>query len=151
MNYDDRHIRFESVVDKIIRRAMEEGKFDDLSSEGKPLPSDDNPFENPDMRAANRFLRESGFAPAWIEERKDINARSKAARIVLRRTWNWCEAEGQNDLAKSEWRRVTGDFREHVAELNRRIADFNLKAPMDQFYLALIDSDKEIGRISSQE
>lgn len=29
---------FESNVDRIIREAMEEGEFDDLPGEGKPIP-----------------------------------------------------------------------------------------------------------------
>jgi hypothetical protein len=34
---------WESLVDRQIREAMAEGKFDDLPHRGKPLPNDDNP------------------------------------------------------------------------------------------------------------
>ncbi|MEA3440806.1 MAG: DUF1992 domain-containing protein [Chloroflexota bacterium] len=54
-------------IEEHIRRAMEEGKFDDLPGKGKPLRLDHNPHEDPQWRTAYRMLRNSGFTLPWIE------------------------------------------------------------------------------------
>jgi len=52
-----------------IRRAIEEGKFDNLPGKGKPLNLEQNPFEDPEWRLANHVLITSGFSLPWIEKR----------------------------------------------------------------------------------
>jgi len=86
------------IAERKIREAMAEGAFEQLEGEGRPLDLEVNPFEDPSLRMAHRLLRNNGFAPEWIEERKDIE-------------------------------RAIQEGRTPVAELNRRIADYNLKAP----------------------
>ena len=86
------------IAERKIREAMEEGAFDQLEGEGRPLDLDENPFEDPSLRMAHRILRNNGFAPEWIEEWKDIE-------------------------------RAIHEGKTPVAELNKRIADYNLKAP----------------------
>ena len=43
-----------------------------LPGKGKPLKLDTNPFLTPQARMANRLLKENGFAPRWIELKKEI-------------------------------------------------------------------------------
>src|SRR5215831_18707113 len=97
------------IAERKIREGMEEGAFDHLDGAGKPLNLEENPFEDPSMRMAHRLLRNNGFAPAWIEEAKEIDA--EARRL-----------EAKADVSSN-------DFRDRVAALNRRIVAFNLKAP----------------------
>jgi len=40
-----------SPIDEIIRRAIEEGQFDDLPGKGKPLRLDEDPNSDPAWRA----------------------------------------------------------------------------------------------------
>ncbi len=75
------------LVDQKIREAMEQGELDDLEGKGKPLDTSENPFEDPELRLAHRMLRNTGFAPAWIEERKDIDSEFENARRRLPRAW----------------------------------------------------------------
>ena len=98
------------IAERKIREAMEEGAFDHLEGAGKPLDLSQNPFEDPSDRMAHRLLRNNGFAPAWIEEAKEIEAETRRLR-----------AEGKVS---------SDDFRARVAALNRRILSFNLKAPV---------------------
>ena len=42
-------------IEEIIRRAIQEGKFDDLPGKGEPLQLDDNPHEDPEWRAAHHI------------------------------------------------------------------------------------------------
>ncbi len=97
------------VAERKILEAMEEGAFDNLDGAGKPLDLSENPFEDPSERLANRLLRNNGFAPAWIEEAREIEAESR-------------RLETQAPDSKS-------DFQIRVAALNRRIVSFNLKVP----------------------
>ena len=97
------------IADRKIREAIAEGAFDHLEGAGKPLDLRENPFEDPSDRMAHRLLKNNGFAPAWIEEAKEIDA----------------ELRGLS----AETKVSTDDFRRRVVALNRRILSFNLRAP----------------------
>ena len=138
--------RLESLTEKKLREAIESGEFDDLPGKGEPIDLEENPFEDPDLRVVHRLLRNAGFAPAWIEERKDIDAELEAARTKLSRAWTLfgSGAETASDL---EWQRSVKEFREKVAELNQRTRIYNLKAPAAVFHRHHIDADKIIDTI----
>lgn len=89
--------RLESLTEKKLREAIEKGEFEDLPGKGQPIDLKENPFEDPDLRVVHRLLRNAGFAPAWIEERKDIDAELEAAQRKLFRAWElFGEAEKQS-------------------------------------------------------
>src|SRR2546428_12608216 len=146
--------RWESLVDQKIREAMEQGEFDNLAGAGAPIDLSGNPFEDPDWRTAHRMLRNAGFAPAWIEERKDIDAELEAARIQLSRVWTVLQnARGtQHEReARARWEKALSSFQQQVGELNRRISAWNLKAPAPGFQRKRIDAEREIERFSENE
>ena len=91
---------------------MAEGAFDNLAGTGRPIPLEDDPFEDPSMRMAHRLLRNNGFAPRWIEEGHDIDA----AITGLERDF-------------THGRVAVGEYRRQVEAINRRILAFNLQAP----------------------
>src|SRR5579872_7433477 len=97
------------IAERKIREALEEGAFDNLEGAGRPLDLSQNPFEDPSDRMAHRLLKNNGFAPAWIEEAKEIEVEERRLRAHL-------EPSGD-------------DYQTRVAALNRRIFAFNLKAP----------------------
>lgn len=142
--------RWESLVDQKIREAMEQGEFDNLSGKGQPLDLSENPFEDPEWRTAHRMLRSAGFAPAWIEARKDIDAELALARTDLARARlvlrNARGTEHQSS-AEARWERAEETFRSKVAELNRRINAWNLKAPSVAFQRTRIDVERELHSI----
>ena len=143
---------WESLIDRKIREAMAEGEFDDLSGKGEPIDLTENPFENPDWRMAHRMLRQAGFAPAWIEERKDIESEIAVARSTLARIWRvWQNARHTDNShsAEARWRKAREDFKLKCAELNRRIQTWNLKTPAIGFHRNVIDFDREIDRITN--
>jgi len=69
------------IADRKIREAMPEGAFDRLNGAGEPLDLNGNPFEDPAQRMAHRLLRNHGFAPAWIEEGREIDAEIRRLRV----------------------------------------------------------------------
>jgi DnaJ homolog subfamily C member 28 len=142
--------RWESLIDQKIREGMEQGEFDHLAGKGAPVDLSENPFEDPDWRSAHRMLRNAGFAPAWIEERKDIDADFAAALNQLRRAWLVLKnAQGSENerRATSRWEQAVQEFRSQTAQLNRRVVAWNLKVPATGFARKRIDADREIQHI----
>jgi DnaJ family protein C protein 28 len=141
---------WESLIDQKIREAMEQGEFDDLPGKGKPVDTSVNPFEDPELRLAHRMLRNAGFAPSWIEERKDIDAEFENARRQLSRVWtvlqNALGTENERS-ARVRWEKALTSFREQARELNQRIVKWNLKVPAAGFQRSLIDIEKELSRV----
>jgi DnaJ family protein C protein 28 len=129
--------RYETLVEKKIREAMEKGEFDDLPGKGKPIDLAENPFEDPELRTVHRLLKNAGYAPAWIEARKSIEAELEQARLTLARARK-LYGEG------AEWERVVKEIREKVVELNERIKIYNLKTPAPVFQRTLIDVNQLI-------
>ncbi len=60
------------VAEDRIKRAIKEGKFDNLECAGKPLPPDEAMNLSPELRMAYRMLRNSGYVPAEITEEREI-------------------------------------------------------------------------------
>jgi hypothetical protein len=82
---------------------------------------------------AHHLLRVNGFAPAWIEESKDIDAAVSRFR---------------SDLRNARRRHMAIDeFRSRAAELNRRILTYNLKSPSLQVHKLPLDIETELQRL----
>jgi hypothetical protein len=61
----------ELLAESKIRAAMAEGKFDDLSGRGMPLPLDDMSGVPADLRMGFKLLRNAGCLPPELEARKE--------------------------------------------------------------------------------
>ena len=142
--------KWESVVEKLIRESMERGEFDNLPGSGEPLDLSENPFEDPDLRTAHRLLRNAGFAPAWIEERKDIDVSFRLAKETLVRASRLYGTQG-SPTANPRWHRAKNEFRQQVTELNQRIKMYNLKAPGVVFHRGVIDIDAVIAELQKAD
>ena len=138
-------------IEDHIRKAIEEGKFDDLPGKGKPIRWDDNPFVEADWQLAFRMLRNAGFALPWMDARKEIEAQLEAARAALKRAWEWKQiamTDGQPPaFLEEEWQRALGVYREQIAEINHRIFDYNLEVPLPRFQRQTVDADAEITEV----
>jgi Domain of unknown function (DUF1992) len=118
-----------TIAERKIEEAMAEGAWDHLTGAGEPLRLDDDPFVDPSLRMAHRLLKNNGLAPAWIEEAKEIDADVEALREQLR-----------NAACPTDLNRI----RQQAHALNRRIANFNLKAPSAVCHRLPMDLEREI-------
>ena len=138
-------------IEDHIRKALEEGKFDDLSGKGKPIRWEENPFVESDWQLAFRMLRDSGFALPWMETRKEIEAQLEAARASLKRLWDWKQSEmaaGQPPaFVEGEWQWGLSVFREQIGESNKRIFGYNLEVPLSRFQRQPVDAEAEITEV----
>ena len=62
---------WESIVERQIREAMEDGAFDELPYQGVPIPLDDDSAAG-ERALGFRVLRNAGVAPPWIEADKEV-------------------------------------------------------------------------------
>ncbi len=65
-------LAFDLIAERRIREAMERGEFDDLPCAGKPLDLSEDPLVPEDQRMAYRILRNAGFVPPEVEQRREI-------------------------------------------------------------------------------
>ncbi|QLQ07832.1 MAG: DUF1992 domain-containing protein [Anaerolineae bacterium] len=133
---------WESAIEKAIREAQERGEFDNLANVGKPLDLEPNPYA-PDLDLVHHLLKQQGYAPAWIEEDKEIRqdhaeitAQVQQAwqRYLDRRLGRWllppvrCQQEQHS--ATLAWAAARQRFTDRVTALNEQIRLFNLKVPI---------------------
>lgn len=134
-------------IEEQIRKAIEEGQFDNLPGTGKPLKLTENPFESPEWSLAYRILRNGGFSLPWIETRREIEENLAAARAGLRRVLEWfrvSENHLDNGLRNAEWERSKAVFATQIIEINRQIQRYNLEVPSPRFQLVLLKAEQEI-------
>jgi hypothetical protein len=111
----------ETLIDRQIRAAMEEGAFDNLPHHGKPLPNDENPYAT-EWGLAFHMLKSAGFAPPWIEADKEVRELlGRRDDIVARAV-----ASSPTVLAR---RRAHAQLELLVQQINAAIARVNSEAP----------------------
>jgi len=62
---------FEKIVEERIKKAQQEGEFDNLKGTHKPLNFDDQNVPE-EFRLASKILKNAGFLPPELELRKNI-------------------------------------------------------------------------------
>ena len=116
---------WETLVERQIREAMEQGEFEGLPFQGQPLPNDDNPYAG-DRALAFRMLKNAGAAPPWIETDKEIRQLlDRRDRIIAR------AAAGPAPSATARRRDRTA-LEDIVSQVNAAIARLNSEAPTDR-------------------
>ena len=63
---------FERIADRKIREAMQEGQFDDLSNQGRPIDLEAYFAVPVELRAAYAVLQHAGCAPEEVERLNNI-------------------------------------------------------------------------------
>jgi hypothetical protein len=61
-----------AIAEERIQAAMRRGDFDNLPGAGQPLRLDDDPLVPPEVRIANRILKNAGLVPVELEQRREI-------------------------------------------------------------------------------
>jgi hypothetical protein len=134
-----RHVgpSWESLIERQIREAMADGRFDELPHQGAPLPVDDDAAAG-DRAMAFRMLRDAGYAPPWIEA--DKAARDGAARVEALIG----QAARTGVAGRDRLRRAVRDA---VDETNRAIERVNAEAPTVRQHRRLLDLAVELDRL----
>lgn len=72
------------IAEGKIQEAIEEGKFDNLPGNGKPIVFDEDPLTPPHLRMMNRILRNANVLPEWMQIYRDIESEQRQL-VELRR------------------------------------------------------------------
>ncbi|WP_046176198.1 DnaJ family domain-containing protein [Domibacillus indicus] len=62
------------IAEEKIKKAMEEGLFDNLPGAGKPLPEDEFASLPPELRMAYRMMKNAGFTPEDASLRREMRS-----------------------------------------------------------------------------
>jgi len=63
---------FGKIVEERIRKAQQDGEFDDLPGNGKPIRYDDDSLVPEELRLAYKILKNAGCLPPEVELKKEI-------------------------------------------------------------------------------
>ena len=128
---------WESLVERQIREAMEQGAFDDLPYQGERLPIEDDAAAG-EWAMAHRMLRNAGAAPPWIESDKE--ARRLLAEIESRLE----RAPRVSPISRDRERQA---FLALVREANRAIERVNAEAPTERQHRRRLEPAVEAARL----
>ena len=128
---------WESLIERQIREAMEEGAFDDLPYQGERLPIEDDSAAG-EWAMAHRMLRNAGAAPPWIESDKEVR-RLLAERDALIARPRRSSTAGR-ERARTELATL-------VESTNRAITRVNAEAPTVRQHRRPLDLDAELARL----
>jgi Domain of unknown function (DUF1992) len=127
----------ETMVERQIQTAMEEGAFDDLPHQGRRLPLDDDAAAG-DRAIAHRMLKNAGVAPAWIEADKTVRV------LLAERDRLVASAAG---ASASELARAKVRLTRLVDDANRAILRVDIEAPTDRQHRRPLDVEVELARL----
>jgi hypothetical protein len=137
-----RHVAptWESLVDRQIREAMEDGRFDDLPLHGRPLPVEDEVYAG-EWALAFRMLRNAGVAPPWIEADKEVRELLARRDALLGRAPGASKAARERDRAALE---------RLVVQVNAAVARLNAEAPTERQHRAPLRLEVELARFDAE-
>jgi hypothetical protein len=110
----------DALVERRIAQAIAEGALDDLPGAGKPLILDDDRMIPEDLRVAYRILRNAGYIPPEIEQRREMADLAALMRHATDEAERRCAAARFALLCaklEAEGRPLStaGDYRERIA------------------------------------
>jgi Domain of unknown function (DUF1992) len=126
----------ETLIERQIKAAMDEGAFDGLPHQGRRLPLEDDSMAG-EWAMAHRILRNAGLAPAWIEGDK------VARELLLEIERLHQRAATMSPLRRSRARAELGTI---VEAANRAIARVNAESPTDRQHRRFIELAVELER-----
>lgn len=137
-------------IEEVIRKAIQNGAFDNLPGQGQPLKLEENPFEDPAQYLAHHILKVNGFVPAWIEKDKEIEKSLRTARKGIASAWKRTASHRNTDeICKNNWQKAVARFKEQILRINRQILSYNLVVPSIHFQRKIIDAEKEILQLTT--
>jgi len=138
-----RHVApsWESLVERLIREAMDDGRFDELPHQGERLPIEDDAYAG-DHALAFRVLRNAGAAPPWIEADKEVR------RLLERRDALFARAASPG-TTRMHRERLRNELVALVRDLNAAIARVNAQAPTERQHRRPLDPDAELARFDT--
>lgn len=118
----------DKLIEERIRKAQEEGAFDNLPGEGRPLNLDDDLLIPEELRMICRVLKNSGYVPPEVEELKQLRQLEsivasdalEGERLAARKRMEFLlvklEQSGLARVAQAAWDQYADKVAERMAE-----------------------------------
>lgn len=147
--------KWETIVGRIFRAAFGRGLVGRLGAAPKPSNASLETLAGHVARTTFRIFKNNCFPLPWIKQGEALDDAAEGARADLLRSWN-VYLEGSKSKrtaprAEADWKQVLSAFRRQTADINRRIAAYNLKAPSQHFRKSPLDAEREINKIMRYE
>jgi DnaJ family protein C protein 28 len=146
------------LVEDQIREAMARGEFANLPGAGKPLDLTENPYTPEELRLAYKILKDSGYAPLWIELHKEIEADIAAAGRLAENyrrlaaspdTFSYRQGIGASESSvEASLAHLRDTYAQRLMEINEKIKSFNLLVPIARLQKPLFVVEEEVARLS---
>ncbi|MBL8118675.1 MAG: DUF1992 domain-containing protein [Anaerolineae bacterium] len=144
--------KWENHIDRAIRKAMEEGSFNDLPGTGKPLDLPDDPNTPSDMKLAYKILRDNDYAPEWIVMGRDLGLKVDQWQARLRAAYLTFTHSAANPAARAQaavdWRSAQDRLAQTAEKLNKEIMGYNLRLPPGVMHRAPLNLTHELERLA---
>lgn len=146
-------------LDRRIAEAVSPEKMKNNPHRGKPLRLEDNPFEG-DWSVAYRLVRNAGHRLPWMDLQDEIvqRLRSLQESIDAHRAWlqsrldalsaDGCTA-GDKAAVERAHERFVAQLTEQVAELRKKISDFNLTVPLPQLQIRNVRVETYLNEVAA--
>jgi DnaJ family protein C protein 28 len=134
------------LVEDQIREAMARGEFANLPGAGKPLDLAENPYTPEDLRLAHKILKDSGYAPLWIELHKEIEADIAATGRLVE---NYRQLAASDRPLETALAYLRDTYAQRLAEINGKIKSFNLLVPIARLQKPLFVVEEEVAKLES--
>lgn len=137
-----------NLIEDLIEEGQQRGLFDNLSGAGRPLDLSKNPYEG-DRSLANQILKDNDLRPAWLNQHAGIQERTDQLRAEIARVWSRYRTAFDQAAGKARrqalslgWDEQCARWETKIGEINKLIADYNLRRPAgmgEVFSLRLAD------------
>lgn len=143
--------KWDEILGRIFRVAFGRGIVGRLRAAPKPSRAVVESLAGEVTRSTFRIFKNNCHTLPWVEQGEELDDATNGARADLLRSWNVYHDSLRTKRAavraESDWHQVLSEFRRHVADINRRIAAYNLKAPSASFRKSPLDAEREINRV----
>ncbi|MCJ7840822.1 DUF1992 domain-containing protein [Lederbergia sp. NSJ-179] len=120
--------RLDHLTEDRIRKAYEEGQFDDLPGAGKPLPPDSPKGIPDDLKMAYRVMKNAGLSPNEMDVKKEImsiedlirHSEDKLDKEGLKKRLNSKLLEYNSLLAKKGIKTNSTVFRKYQDQIEKK-------------------------------
>jgi len=144
----------QDLVENQIRKAMDNGEFNNLEGAGKPLNLEENAYEPADMRMVNKILKDNNFVPYWIDLGKEIDSDWKKLQDEIDYFQRYTRMVYQDKRGNQAIKRYEGkkayfysEKRLELEKISRKIIDYNLYCPIFRLGRANIVVDDDMYKI----
>lgn len=133
---------YDHWLDQQINQAQSNGAFDKLEGTGKRQNLGDDALVPEHERLGYRMLKTSGFAPPWVEARKDLDEQRAEIDQWLARV-----QPGWDTVPAARRAVVCNEYRDKLKALQSAILTYNLRLPPGIAHLPSVRIDVELRKL----